>query len=133
MSTTPFYGNAYVGVEERQERDAWIVSLAADHTVGQIAEIAGLHFSRISQILKKAGIPRRGYYGSLCADDPAPQPKLARQCRAIGFETFGADYMRCWTCKFRWFNGYGKPTFCPRCHTTDTRVIYRPANGAING
>ena len=115
-----------------QETRQQVIQLrqTGQYTLDGIANIARVSRSTVQIIVANHQYNGNGQRAVCWPDEPAPQPKIARrQCRAIGFETFRADYMRCWTCKFRWFNGYGKPTFCPRCHTTDTRVIYRPANG----
>ena len=49
-------------------------------------------------------------------------------CRVAGdFTTFGAQYLGCQACHFRWWNAFGAPVYCPRCNHQRPAILYRPS------
>ena len=128
------------------ERNARIIDMLSSHSVLEVAEMENISASRVSQVARKAGLPPRWGNGhgvghlkpkelevtippavAEIVNRPKPKPVESRLpvVRAVGFESYNAIYVWCWTGDFRTWQAHGAPLTCPKCARA-LQIVYTP-------
>ena len=112
-------------------KEAWqnIANLygTGEYSYAEIAACAGVSRSTVQLMVTEYRISRQ--YPEPLETETIPNNSNGH-CRVAGdFTTFGAQYLGCQACRFRWWNAFGAPVYCPRCNHQRPAILYRPSAG----